>query len=75
MTDQPIIVRRTQGGAVATVVINNPARLNCLGQAQITAFIDVVTELAGDADVRVLIVTGQGDRAFAGGANLHELAN
>jgi enoyl-CoA hydratase len=66
-----VIVRR-QGG-VATVSIDNAARLNCLGQAQITAFIDAVTTLADDPDLRVLIVTGEGNRAFMGGANLFEL--
>jgi enoyl-CoA hydratase len=71
MTDHPVHVRRQ--GAVATISINNAARLNCLGHAQITAFIDAVTVLADDPDLRVLIVTGEGDRAFMGGANLHEL--
>jgi enoyl-CoA hydratase len=69
MTD--VIVRRA--GGVATVSINNAARLNCLGHAQITAFIDAVAALADDPDLRVLVVTGEGDRAFMGGANLHEL--
>jgi enoyl-CoA hydratase len=32
-----------------------------------------VTTLSDDAGLRVLIVTGEGDRAFIGGANLHEL--
>ena len=73
MTKDPVIVRRTQNGAVVTVMINNQARLNCLGHAQITAFIDAVTTLADDPHLRVLIVTGEGDRAFIGGANLHEL--
>jgi enoyl-CoA hydratase len=68
-----IRIRRDRDGAVATVSIDNTARLNCLGQAQITAFIDAVTTLADDADLRLLIVTGEGDRAFIGGANLHEL--
>jgi enoyl-CoA hydratase len=69
MTD--VIVRRR--GGVATISINNPARLNCLGRAQITGFIDAVTALADDPGLRVLVVTGEGDRAFMGGANLHEL--
>jgi enoyl-CoA hydratase len=64
-----IIVRRHSG--VATVSINNAARLNCLGRAQIIAFIDAVTTLGDDPDLRVLIVTGEGDRAFMGGANMH----
>jgi enoyl-CoA hydratase len=71
MTDHPVHVRRD--GPVATVSINNAARLNSLGHTQITAFIDAVTALADDPDLRVLIVTGEGDRAFMGGANLHEL--
>jgi enoyl-CoA hydratase len=73
MTDNPVNVRRDREGAVATVSINNAARLNCLGLAQITGFIDAVTALADDPNLRVLIVTGEGDRAFMGGANLHEL--
>jgi enoyl-CoA hydratase len=66
-----VLVRRHHG--VATVSINNAVRLNCLGHAQITAFIDAVTALTDDPDLRALIVTGEGDRAFMGGANLHEL--
>jgi enoyl-CoA hydratase len=68
-----IRIRRDQAGAVATVSIDNTARLNCLGHVQIAAFIEAVTILADDPDLRVLIVTGEGDRAFIGGANLHEL--
>jgi enoyl-CoA hydratase len=67
-------VQRDRDGAVATVSIDNAARLNCLGHSQITAFIDAVSALADDPDLRVLVVTGEGDRAFIGGANLHELA-
>ena len=66
-----VLVRRD--GGIATVSVNNPARLNCLGTAQIAAFIDAVTALADDPDLRVLIVTGEGDRAFMGGADLLEL--
>jgi enoyl-CoA hydratase len=73
MTDQPVLVRRDHDGAVVTVSINNAARLNCLGQAQIMAFIETVGALADDPNLRLLIVTGEGNRAFIGGANLHEL--
>jgi enoyl-CoA hydratase len=68
-----IRIRRDHDGAVATVSIDNTGRLNCLGHVQITGFIEAVTTLADDPDLRVLIVTGEGDRAFMGGANLHEL--
>ncbi len=66
-----VLVRRD--GGVATVSINNPARLNCLGTPQIAAFIEAVEALADDPELRVLIVTGEGERAFMGGADLLEL--
>lgn len=72
----PILVRidrRGVHGHVATVSINNAARVNCLGQAQIDAFIQTVATLGEDPALRALIVTGEGDRAFMGGANLFEL--
>jgi enoyl-CoA hydratase len=72
MTD-PILVSHSHQGTVATVSINNAARLNCLGTAQINAFIAAVEALADDAALRVLIITGEGERAFMGGANLLEL--
>jgi enoyl-CoA hydratase len=69
-----IKIRHDREGAVATVSIDNAARLNCLGHAQITGFIDAVLAMRDDPALRVLVVTGEGDRAFMGGANLHELA-
>lgn len=77
MIDECVRVRvqqRGENGNVATVAINNPARLNCLGRAQLDAFVNAVQRLGDDPALRVLIVTGEGDRAFMGGANLHELA-
>jgi enoyl-CoA hydratase/carnithine racemase len=62
-------------GGVATITINNPSRLNCLGLAEINGFIEAVSGLAEDPDLRVLVVTGAGERAFMGGANLLELGN
>lgn len=73
----PVLVRidrRGQHGHVATVSINNAAKLNRLGVEQMRAFIDTVTELGNDPALRVLVVTGEGERAFMGGANLFELA-
>jgi enoyl-CoA hydratase/carnithine racemase len=66
-----VLVRRD--GGVVTVSIDNAARLNCLGTPQITAFIEAVEALADDPELRVLTVTGEGERAFMGGADLLEL--
>jgi enoyl-CoA hydratase len=73
MTESPVLIR-DDGHGVTTISINNAARLNSLGTAQITAFIDAVEALKDDPDLRVLVVTGEGDRSFIGGANLFELS-
>jgi len=74
----PVLVRvdkRGAAGHVATVSINNAARVNSLSTEIIRAFIDTVMALGGDPDLRALIVTGEGEKAFMGGANLFELAD
>lgn len=72
----PVLVRidRRDGGSVATVSINNAARANSLNSRVMRAFADAVNGLADDPDLCVLIVTGEGDRAFMGGADIFELA-
>ncbi len=72
----PVIVRIDQRGArghVVTVSINNMARLNCLSSEVMAAFIAAVRHASFNPDLRCLIVTGEGDRSFMGGANLLEL--
>jgi enoyl-CoA hydratase/carnithine racemase len=73
---EPVIVRLDRHGAlghVVTISINNPARLNSLSSAVMSAFVAAVREVGGDPGLRCLIVTGQGERSFIGGANLLEL--
>ncbi|MFO1025469.1 MAG: enoyl-CoA hydratase [Acetobacteraceae bacterium] len=73
MTDSPVLIRR-DGHGVTTMSVNNPARLNSLGTPQISAFIEAVEAQKDDPDLRVLVVTGEGERSFMGGANLYELS-
>jgi enoyl-CoA hydratase len=69
---EPVLVRHDARG-VATVSINNPAKANRLGIETMQAFVATVSALGEDPDLRVLVVTGEGERAFMGGANLFEL--
>src|SRR3984957_479488 len=73
MSDSPVLIRR-DGNGVTTLSINNATRLNSLGTPQITAFIDAVEAQKDDPELRVLVVTGEGERSFMGGANLFELS-
>jgi enoyl-CoA hydratase/carnithine racemase len=74
--DDPVIVRvdrRGDLGHVVTISINNAARLNALSSEIMEAFIAAVCDAAADPALRCLIVTGEGERSFMGGANLMEL--
>jgi enoyl-CoA hydratase len=62
------------GGAVAYLTIDNRAKLNTLDRALMTQFIAAVETMAGHEDLRALVVTGTGDKAFIGGANIDEMA-
>lgn len=67
-------VEDRQGGRVAWVRIDNPAKLNCLNSAVMNAFVEAFEALNRDDGVRAAVVTGVGDKAFAGGADVVEMA-
>ena len=61
-------------GAVARVTIDNATRLNILGSALMAEFVAKVTALGGREDLRAVVLTGAGERAFIGGADIREMA-
>lgn len=61
-------------GAVAIVTLNRPRQLNALNQAVIGELLTAIDMIAADDALRVVIITGSGDRAFAAGADIGELA-
>lgn len=62
------------GGLVAFVTVDNPSRLNAMNSALMDAFADTVAALAANEDLRALVVTGAGDKAFIGGADIEEMS-
>ena len=60
--------------AVATVTINRPKVLNALNVQTLDELRRVMLELKHDASIKVVILTGSGERAFAAGADINELA-
>lgn len=60
-------------GRVARVVIDNRRRLNCLSTPLIVDLAGAFSKLAADKVLRAVVLTGAGDRAFIGGADLNEL--
>ncbi|MDQ1374860.1 MAG: hypothetical protein QOJ09_2198, partial [Actinomycetota bacterium] len=55
---------------VATVTINRPERRNSMSWGVITGLRDAVRRAKDDAEVRVVVLTGAGDKAFCAGADL-----
>ncbi len=66
-------LRYERDGAVATVTLDRPDVLNALNAAMFDELEAVFAELAADASVRVVLLTGAGERAFAAGADIRGL--
>ena len=62
-------------GRVATVTINRPDKRNALNAATRAQFIEAMDQLRLNDDVRVVVVTGAGDKAFIAGADVTEFAD
>ena len=67
-------VRTEVADSVATVTIDRQAKLNALNPRVITEIDDAFNGLRGDPEVRTVILTGAGDKAFVAGADIGVLA-
>jgi enoyl-CoA hydratase len=59
---------------IAFITFNRPKVLNALNRKTIEEFQHVLLDAREDASVRVLILTGSGEKAFVAGADINELA-
>lgn len=55
---------------IATITLNRPRRLNSLNEEVFQELIDAFDNVGKDPEMRVLVITGTGDRAFSSGADL-----
>jgi enoyl-CoA hydratase len=65
---------RAEGGFVAHITIDRTAKLNALDRALMGEIIEAMTPLADHPALRLAVVSGAGERAFIGGADIDELA-
>ena len=67
-------VRVETEGGVRTVTVNRPEKLNALNAEVLAALEQAFEEAARATDLRCVIVTGAGEKAFIAGADIGELA-
>jgi enoyl-CoA hydratase/carnithine racemase len=64
---------RGDSGCVAYVTVNNPAKRNALGMPGKRAIAATFDRLAQDERLRVVVITGAGERSFIAGADIAEM--
>ena len=59
--------------AVAVVTVDNPP-VNSLANETVDRLTELARQLAGDPEIRAVVLTGAGDKAFVAGADLDEFS-
>lgn len=62
-------------GAIATLTINRPEKRNAVNNATVEEIDQALDQIEANPDLRVLILTGAGEKAFVAGADIKELDN
>jgi enoyl-CoA hydratase len=73
MNFENILVSEQNG--LATITINRPKKLNALNKATIFELSTAFETLEDKDDVRAIVITGSGEKAFVAGADISEFAN
>ena len=73
MPDSPILKSLEDG--VLTLTISRPEALNALNRQVIDALAAAIEAAQDNADVRVIVLTGAGEKAFVAGADIKEFAD
>jgi enoyl-CoA hydratase/carnithine racemase len=75
MSEAGVHVKTEQRGKarIAVVTVDNQRRLNCLATPAIVGLADAFARFGADEALRAVVLTGAGERAFIGGADLNEL--
>src|SRR6188768_2937588 len=60
---------------IALVTLNRPEKLNAMNYELIDRLMALLDGIEVDTDVRAVILTGAGDRAFSAGADIHEFSS
>jgi len=64
----------SDSGAVRTITINRPDKLNALNATTVAELDEAISKIEADSAIDAVVVTGAGDKAFLAGADISELA-
>ncbi len=73
MALENIILEHEKG--IATIFINRPEKLNALNKATIQELHETLKMIDANEAVKVIIITGSGEKAFVAGADISEFAH
>ena len=68
-----LTIKKSEG--IGWITINRPDKLNALNWETVRELATAFMSFRGDVEVRVIILTGSGEKAFIAGADISELAN
>lgn len=57
---------------IALLTLNRPEKLNALNYATNDRLLDLLEQIEADHEIRAIVLTGAGDRAFSAGGDIHE---
>lgn len=72
MTPENLILERIEPG-IQLIKISRPKALNALNTATLKELDEVLRDVAADASVRVVVITGDGEKSFIAGADITEM--
>src|SRR5512139_3233582 len=73
MADDTLVLRESSDG-VARLTVNRPDKLNALNAEVLAALCSRFAEVGADPQVRAIVLTGAGVKAFVAGADIAEMA-
>jgi enoyl-CoA hydratase len=68
-------VRTERRDSIEIIQLNRPEKLNALSREMISALTDLFKRIENERDLRAVILTGSGDKAFCAGTDIEELAS
>jgi len=66
-----IIYEKSEG--IATITLNRPEALNAFSKEVVDEVLQALEDVKADGNVRVVVLTGAGEKAFSAGADIKEM--